>query len=272
MWVVVDCEWEIVSFVIQRHDQLPIPNFKLAVSVSYLAISLSGILRDNSDGYCKSYFVCTKFPYACPPPPPPDHWHAWNFRTAADRSGFSFYFRTKAATYEIYKNKNGWCSASGVPGLPDPPGKQAGHKMAETLFCGDELGQAANAVRSLSHMSRDGFYGIDQSFPALKTSPQINSINLALLSSSLSCFILIKAGPPLDLSFWSFLTFLHHGIDEVERHLLSKFHKKIRRKSWSNVPPKLLAYIRFLYKVVHKIGRLRKFNRAREIEFNFFAA
>ena len=29
-----------------------------------------------------------------------------------------------------------------------------------------------------------------------------------------------KAGPPLDLGFWSFLTFLHHGIDEVERHLL----------------------------------------------------
>ena len=25
---------------------------------------------------------------------------------------------------------------------------------------------------------------------------------------------------PLDLSFWSFLTFLHHGIEEVERHLL----------------------------------------------------
>ena len=31
------------------------------------------------------------------------------------------------------------------------------------------------------------------------------------------CF---KAGPPLDLSFWSFLTFLHLGIEEVERHLL----------------------------------------------------
>ena len=31
----------------------------------------------------------------------------------------------------------------------------------------------------------------------------------------------LKAGPPpLDLSFWSFLTFLHHGIEEVERHLL----------------------------------------------------
>ena len=42
-----------------------------------------------------------------------------------------------------------------------------------------------------------------------------------------------------------------------------------QRKSWSNVLPKLLACIRFLYKVVHKIGRLRKFNRAREIEFNF---
>ena len=29
--VVVDCEWEIVSFVVQRHDQLPIANFNLAV-------------------------------------------------------------------------------------------------------------------------------------------------------------------------------------------------------------------------------------------------
>ena len=78
--------------------------------------------------------------------------------------------------------------------------------------------------------------------------------------------------PPLDLSFWSFLTFLHHGIEEVERHLLWKLYKKIRRKSWSNVPPKLLACLGFLYKVVHKIGRLRKFNRSREIEFNFLTA
>ena len=83
---------------------------------------------------------------------------------------------------------------------------------------------------------------------------------------------LLKAGPPLDFSFWSFLTFLHHGIEKVERHRLWKFHEKIPRKSWSNVPPKLLACIRFLYKVVHKIGRLRKFNRSREIEFNFFTA
>ena len=76
----------------------------------------------------------------------------------------------------------------------------------------------------------------------------------------------LKAGPPpLDLSFWSFLTFLHHGIEEVERHLLWKFYKKIRRKSWSNVRPKLVACIGFLYKVVHKIGRLRKFNRSRGI-------
>ena len=40
--------------------------------------------------------------------------------------------------------------------------------------------------------------------------------------------------------------------------------------SWSNVPLKFLACIRFLFKVVHENGRLRKFNRAREIEFNFF--
>ena len=38
------------------------------------------------------------------------------------------------------------------------------------------------------------------------------------------------------------------------------------------MPPKLLACIGFLYKVVHKIGRLRKFNRSRGIEFNFFTA
>ena len=78
----------------------------------------------------------------------------------------------------------------------------------------------------------------------------------------------VKAGP-LEFGFWSFLTFLHHGI-EVERHLLWKFHKKIQRESWSNVPPNFLACIRFLCKVVHKIGRLRKFNRVREIELNFF--
>ena len=84
--------------------------------------------------------------------------------------------------------------------------------------------------------------------------------------------VLRQDPPPLDLSFWSFLTFLHHGIEEVERHLLKKFYKKIRMKSWSNVPPKLLACIGFLYKVVHKIGRLRKFNRSREIEFNFLTA
>ena len=76
--------------------------------------------------------------------------------------------------------------------------------------------------------------------------------------------------PPLDLSFWTFLTFLHYSREEVEAHLWWKFHKKIQRKSWSNVQPKLLACIGFLYKVVHKNGRLRKFDRAREIEFTFF--
>ena len=30
----------------------------------------------------------------------------------------------------------------------------------------------------------------------------------------------LRQDPPLDLSFWSFLTFLHHGIEEVERHIL----------------------------------------------------
>ena len=69
---------------------------------------------------------------------------------------------------------------------------------------------------------------------------------------------------PLDLSFWSFLTFLHHGIDKVERHLLWKFHKLVKCATE--------VALRFLYKVVHKIGRLRKFNRSREIDFNFIMA
>ena len=38
------------------------------------------------------------------------------------------------------------------------------------------------------------------------------------------------------------------------------------------MPAKLLSCIMFLYKVVHKNGRLRKFNRAWEIEFNLLMA
>ena len=38
------------------------------------------------------------------------------------------------------------------------------------------------------------------------------------------------------------------------------------------MPPKLLACIGFFYKVVHKIGCLRKFNRSCEIELNFLTA
>ena len=32
----------------------------------------------------------------------------------------------------------------------------------------------------------------------------------------------------LDWRFWSFLIILHYGIEEVERHLLWKFHKKFK--------------------------------------------
>ena len=95
---------------------------------------------------------------------------------------------------------------------------------------------------------------------------KILSLSTERLKESLTQIkLFLRQDPPLDLSFWSFLTFLHHGIEEVERHLLWKFYKKIRMKSWSNVPPKLVACIGFLYKVVHKIGRLRKFNRSRGI-------
>ena len=78
---------------------------------------------------------------------------------------------------------------------------------------------------------------------------------------------------PLDLSFWSFLTFFHHRIEKVERHLLWKFHKK-------NSKTKVV-------KCATELARLHKASiqsctqnrpspkvqsRAREIEFNFFTA
>ena len=55
--------------------------------------------------------------------------------------------------------------------------------------------------------------------------------------------------------------FYHHGNGDAAAPA---------RTRYLNMPPKLLACIRFLYKVVHENGRLRKFNRARQIEFNFF--
>ena len=109
--------------------------------------------------------------------------------------------------------------------------------------------------------------------PSFSPSPSLFSLPLPRFSFwlcvalFLTLYISIFKAGPLGLSFWSFL---HHGVEGVERHLLWKFHKKIQWKSWSNVPPKLLACIRFLYKVVHTIGRLRKFNRVREIALNFF--
>ena len=45
----------------------------------------------------------------------------------------------------------------------------------------------------------------------------------------LSCSV-IKAGPPLIWVFGHFFTFLHHGIEEIERHLLLKFYKKNSKK------------------------------------------
>ena len=67
-----------------------------------------------------------------------------------------------------------------------------------------------------------------------------------------SICVYVRMQDPPWFEFLVFLTFLHHGIEQAERHLLWKFHKKFQRKRWSNVPPKLLACKRFLYKVVQK--------------------
>ena len=82
----------------------------------------------------------------------------------------------------------------------------------------------------------------------------------------------IKAGLPPLIGGFGHLTFLHLGIEEVERQVLLKFHKKIQREGWSNMSPKLLAFIRLYTKLYTKtaVSESIKFNRAREIEFNFF--
>ena len=71
------------------------------------------------------------------------------------------------------------------------------------------------------------------------------------------------------LIIFDFFTPSYRGSREASS---AKIAKDIQRKTWSNAPSKLLACIGFLYKVVHKIGRLRKFNRARKIEFNLLTA
>ena len=82
--------------------------------------------------------------------------------------------------------------------------------------------------------------------------------------------LFLRQDATLYLGFWSFFTPLHYIVEKKGgRHPLWKPHEIIQMKSCLNVQPKLLACIGFLCKVVHKSGRLRKFNCAREIEFNF---
>ena len=62
------------------------------------------------------------------------------------------------------------------------------------------------------------------------------------------------------LEFLVTLTFLCHGVEEIGGGgggaSCVRTTEKIQRKSWGNVPPSLLVCIGFLYKVVHKTGRL----------------
>ena len=64
------------------------------------------------------------------------------------------------------------------------------------------------------------------------------------------CSCLRQPGPPW-FEFLVLFDFLHHGIEEVERHLLWKIHKNSKEKL-VKCAPKLLTCIGFLYKVVAK--------------------
>ena len=63
--------------------------------------------------------------------------------------------------------------------------------------------------------------------PSVKTNNYFRKFSLF---RKLVALISLRQDPPLDLGFWSFLTFLHRGIEEVERHLLWKFHKNFKGK------------------------------------------
>ena len=51
-----------------------------------------------------------------------------------------------------------------------------------------------------------------------------------------------------------------------------KIKKKIQRKSWSNLPPKLLARISFLYKVIHKTAVSESSIVLARLNLTFFTA
>ena len=53
-----------------------------------------------------------------------------------------------------------------------------------------------------------------------------NALEYLILHDGCNRLMALNGRTPLDLSFWSFLTFLRHGTEEVERHLLWKFHEK----------------------------------------------
>ena len=79
--------------------------------------------------------------------------------------------------------------------------------------CGDGLS---------SNDSRPGLQGIQRHWQT--------DGELFIGSSSKSAQTSSQCPPPLDLGFWSFFTFLHHGIEEGERHFLWKPHKKFKGK------------------------------------------
>ena len=58
----------------------------------------------------------------------------------------------------------------------------------------------------------------------------------------------LRQDPSLDLGFWSVLTFLHYGIEEAERHLLWRPHKKFREKVGQIYHRSCLSVLGFIQK------------------------
>ena len=81
---------------------------------------------------------------------------------------------------------------------------------------------------------------------------------------------MLKEGP-LDLTFWSFWLFCTIVWKKLRGIFCENFIKNSKEKL-VKCDTELARLHKVLYKVVHKISRLQKFNRAQEIEFNSFTA
>ena len=200
------------------------------------------------------YFVRTQFSY----PGLSDLSYAWNFRTVADCCGFSD-LRCTFRMHFIFVQK--------------PPRTKYTKNNIRTKYSGFTV-ISVNSCKllvqnqiTLTHI----LYGLTHILHGAFCILLWNFHRRCVSAFSISWCKKVKNGQKLQIKGSCLNLFAPQGRGSKDASFWN-CTKKIQRKSWSNAPPKLLACIGFLYKVVDKNDRLRKFNRACKIELNFLTA